>query len=99
MGTHVLQQPVGTHGLLQSFLQKFGEGTHSDQRQKILGKIVFLREKERDCMNDEERAFFKLALKYAIQGLRALNDEEEDKHGDTTAGSRGPDDDIENGLY
>jgi Silicon transporter len=42
MGTNVLQQPVGTHELPLSFLQKFTEGSYSEQRERILKKIIYL---------------------------------------------------------
>jgi hypothetical protein len=48
-------------------------------------------------MNAEERAFFQHALKYEIEGLKAVNNEEDEETGDTTTGT--PDDDLENGLY
>ncbi|KAG7360401.1 silicon transporter [Nitzschia inconspicua] len=96
MGTNVLQQPVGTHELPRSFLQKFEEGSYSEQRERILKKILYLREKESQAMNGEERAFFKHALKYEIQGLKALNDEENEEIGDTTDGT--PSGDLEEVL-
>ncbi|KAG7338440.1 silicon transporter [Nitzschia inconspicua] len=96
MGTNVLQQPVGAHELPRSFLQKFEEGSYSEQRERILKKILYLREKESQAMNGEERAFFKHALKYEIQGLKALNDEENEEIGDTTDGT--PSGDLEEVL-
>jgi hypothetical protein len=87
MGTNVLQQPVGTHSLPQSFLQKFGDGDFTSRREEILKNIINLREQEKMAMNEGERETFRRALKYQIQGLTALNNEEDDLVGDTTTGS------------
>jgi silicon transporter len=98
MGTNVLQQPVGTHELPQYLLQKFGEGTYSERREKILNNIKDIREQISLAENEEEKDAFKLALKHEIKGLSALNDVEEEEcaAGDTTTGSP---DDLETGMY
>jgi hypothetical protein len=98
MGTNVLQQPVGTHELPQYLLQKFGEGTYSERREKILNNIKDIREQISLAENEEEKDAFKLALKHEIKALSALNDVEEEEcaAGDTTTGSP---DDLETGMY
>jgi len=96
MGTNVIQQPVGTHELPQSFLQKFGDTDYSRRREELIQEIIRLREQERTAMNEDYRSIYRHQLKQAVEGMKALNNEEDDIRGDTTTGSRS-DDDVETG--
>jgi hypothetical protein len=51
---------------------------YSEKRESILNTIVFLRKKENEAMNAEERSFYEHALKCEIDSLTALNKEEKE---------------------
>jgi hypothetical protein len=59
-------------------IQQFGEGTYTERRKEILSNINRIREQSKMALNGEQRAQFAHALKYEIEGLKALNYVEED---------------------
>ncbi|KAL3908665.1 MAG: hypothetical protein SGILL_008399 [Bacillariaceae sp.] len=49
------------------------------KRESILKKITYLRQKEKECMNEEERSFYKHAMKMEVDNLKAVNHEEKEE--------------------
>ena len=51
---------------------------HTEKREEILKKIVYLRKKENEAMNQTERSFYEEALQKEIDNLTAVNQDEKD---------------------